>query len=552
MENQNNNPERNLPPNVPAINDTSKAATVIGQENAAGGQAQTSGNKTINNQSASSIDKVLAALTCQYFQSQDPQDEAEESDDIKAMYKVLSICANYELPVIFGKSEVTAKLYRLEITKSLLLAAKTENCNLACWHNGNYIYTGKNWHLLNREAIEPFLVEAAREMGVPDFFGKEAEFIKKLVDQFTLTAAINPNKKRNSKKICVNLKNGTLELLLRDNKITIRPHNPLDLMTYTLNTTYDDKAKAPMFLAFLDQVLPDEDSRKNLQEYMGSIFIPRDHLKLEKALMLFGKGANGKSVIFDIIYALLGSENVGTASLEALTDSKGYSRGKLAGQLVNYCTEIDKNQSSAMFKRLVSNEPIETRSPYEKPITITNYAKLIFNCNSLPKEVEQSDGYYRRFLILPMTVTISEKDQDKQLANKIIEGELPGVFNWIIDGMVRLLEQKNFTECKAAVDAVSLYREESDSVLYFLTHFSYTPSVSVTKPQNDLYKLYSAYCKTAGVMPTGLPSFGKRLTDQGYTRVRRNIGLVVYINTDPTGFQQLQKFIEPAKDTNIF
>lgn len=48
---------------------------------------------------------------------------------------------------------------------------------------------------------------------------------------------------------------------------------------------------------FLDRVLPDSVSQRVLQEFMGAIFIDRRKVKLEKMLILYGAGSNGKSVI---------------------------------------------------------------------------------------------------------------------------------------------------------------------------------------------------------------------------------------------------------------
>jgi hypothetical protein len=51
--------------------------------------------------------------------------------------------------------------------------------------------------------------------------------------------------------------------------------------------------------------------------------------------------------------------------------------------------------------------------PYGAPFTLKQCAKLIFNCNELPKEVEQTNAYFRRFLIIPFDITIpSEKQID--------------------------------------------------------------------------------------------------------------------------------------------
>ena len=173
-----------------------------------------------------------------------------------------------------------------------------------------------------------------------------------------------------------------------------------------------------MFEAYLNKVLPGDEGVKKqmiLAEYLGYLFIKTETLKLEQVLLLYGTGANGKSVFFDIVNALLGSENVSSYSLQNLTDDKcGYFRAMLANKLVNYTSEINGKLETAIFKQLVSGEPVEARLPYGEPFTLTNYAKLIFNCNELPKDVEQSTAYFRRFLIIPFDVTIPEAEQDKE------------------------------------------------------------------------------------------------------------------------------------------
>ena len=154
-------------------------------------------------------------------------------------------------------------------------------------------------------------------------------------------------------------------------------------------------------------------------------------------MLLYGTGANGKSVFFEVVNALLGSNNVSSYSLQSLTNENGYYRAMIANKLVNYASEINGKLETAIFKQLVSGEPVEARLPYGEPMTITNYAKLIFNCNELPKDVEQSNAYFRRFLIIPFDTTIPEQQQDKELSKKIISSELSGVFNWVLQGLNR-------------------------------------------------------------------------------------------------------------------
>ncbi|HJN05821.1 MAG TPA: DNA primase, partial [Bacteroidales bacterium] len=128
-----------------------------------------------------------------------------------------------------------------------------------------------------------------------------------------------------------------------------------------------------------------------------------------------------------------------------------------------------------------------------EPFMLTHYAKLIFNSNELPKDVEHTTAYFRRFLIIPFDVTIPEDEQDKQLHTKIIDSELSGVFNWVLDGLSRLLSQKRFTHCEAVKDAIELYKNQSDSAKMFLQEYDYSKSANESILIKELYIDYRAF-----------------------------------------------------------
>ena len=227
---------------------------------------------------------------------------------------------------------------------------------------------------------------------------------------------------------------------------------------------------------------------------------------------------------------MLGPENVSTYSLQSLTNESGYFRAKLANMLVNYASEINGNLETSIFKQLVSGEPVEARLPYGQPFTLTKYAKLIFNCNELPKDVEHSHAYFRRFLIVPFDVTIPESEQDKQLPQKIIRHELAGVFNWALQGLTRLLEKKQFTDCKAVQLAREQYEKESDSVRQFLDDNSYQKCSVDYLPIKEFFKEYRTFCSEDGITPVKKQNFIKRLKNLGVLLERKNIGNVAFVS----------------------
>ena len=429
--------------------------------------------------------------------------------------------------------------YSIVAIKQLLAAARYRGWDLG-YKNGQFFgYNGASWWEYDKTAINWLLYSGAMKMGVP-WKVLETKFCEMILEHFKVEAIIHPNDDWTSKDhVLVNFENGTYEITT--SKRGLREFNSRDNLHYQLPFSYDLNATAPLFNKFLDEVLPDKESQAVLAEFIGYVFTKT--LKIEKVLLLYGSGANGKSVFFEVINALLGRYNCSTYTLFSLTDEKGYARAKIANKLVNYCSEISSKMDTELFKMLASGEPIEARLPYQDPCNMEGYAKLIFNCNSLPKEVENNNAFFRRFLIIPFTQTIPEDKQDKELPRKIIASELPGVFNWVMDGLDRLLAQKKFSACSISAEAVEKYRKESDSVQVFLDEFNYTKSDTEYVKQYELHENYAKYCRRAGLMPLGIIKFGQRCEALGIHRKKLNIGMAVYLKTDPFGFTELLKMI---------
>lgn len=428
-----------------------------------------------------------------------------------------------------GKCKITNKHHLVLSIENVLQIAEKKRWGLCKNHDFIYLFNGTYWDELDKEAFQKFLGEAAEKIGVPVFSARYYQFREQLYKQFLSTAYLEP-KPSLPNRVLINLQNGTFEISPQGTQV--RPFDRSDFLTYQLPFAYNPQAKAPLFEAYLNRVLPDKERQKVLAEYLGFVFIKHgsNRLKEEKALILYGTGANGKSVFFEIVSALLGTANTSNYSLQSLTNDNGYFRAKLANKLVNYASEINGKLESSIFKQLVSGEPVEARLPYGEPFTLKQYAKLIFNCNELPKDVEHTNAYFRRFLIIPFDVTIPPHEQDKQLHTKIIENELSGVFNWVLNGLNRLLEQKRFTDCEAVKQAIEQYKSQSDSVKMFINENEYQNSPNHYKLIKELYIEYRSYCFEDGFKPVNKSNFIKRLSGFGVLVNRLNVGNVAYLS----------------------
>lgn len=122
----------------------------------------------------------------------------------------------------------------------------------------------------------------------------------------------------------INLKNGTF--VCENGSYEIRPFSPEDRLTYQLSLNMTLMQKRLSFCNFWMKLFRKRGKNGCCRIYR--LYFAK-HLRWEKCLVLLGSGANGKSVLIDIVTALLGAENVCHFSLNRLTEANGYYRAEL-------------------------------------------------------------------------------------------------------------------------------------------------------------------------------------------------------------------------------
>ena len=92
--------------------------------------------------------------------------------------------------------------------------------------------------------------------------------------------------------VLVTVLNGTVELLAR---VRLRGHRREDLLTRLAPVFFDEGARAPVFEAFLERIVPDAEVRAFLQRWFG--YCLTGDTSEQVVVMLWGKGSNGKSTL---------------------------------------------------------------------------------------------------------------------------------------------------------------------------------------------------------------------------------------------------------------
>lgn len=324
----------------------------------------------------------------------------------------------YEIP----KDRAVQKThYILAVSDQIVEIAQREKLNLVNNEGIVYIYDGICWRPLPKERFKLFIRRVALSMKIAKAMCIPYKFREEVYKQFCADAQL-PSPSKKERKTLINLMNGTLEVDAMG--FVLRQYSEDDFLTYVLPFSYDENAEATKWKSFLNEVLPDQQLQNILAELIASVF---SDINLEKIGVLYGSGANGKSVVGKVITAVLGSDNVTNFTFSSLTDDRSYTRAEIRNKLLNFSTETSLDINTANAKLLASREPVGAREIYGKPFIMTRYARLMFNTNVLPQTKENTDAYFRRFLIIPFEKRIPEEKQILDLHQQIINDELPGV-----------------------------------------------------------------------------------------------------------------------------
>jgi putative DNA primase/helicase len=315
------------------------------------------------------------------------------------------------------------------------------------------------------------------------------------------------------------LKNGTLDPVTRE----LLPHAPEHRRMCALDIAWDPAAKAKRFLEFLREIWGDEPDYAErvefLQEWLGYLLLPSN--RFERFLWLTGSGANGKSVLLEVMANLVGRENTTWAHLDRL--NRTAVRATLEGKMLNISTEMnaDGTLADGHLKSITSGEPVDAEPKYKDPYSFIPTVKLVAATNHLPRLKDTSGGFARRACILTFNKVFTSEQRDVNLG-QALTNELAGILAWSLEGLARLLERGRLVPPPSSDATVQDYRTEADSVSLF-NHECLDPCETGT-PVGTLYAIYREYCTTNGFQPTNAPIFGRRLSDAGVLVLRKSCG----------------------------
>lgn len=273
---------------------------------------------------------------------------------------------------------------------------------------------------------------------------------------------------------------------------------------------FSPDAKCERWKTVLDENMEGDEARINiLQEFAGYCLLAKQDEA--KFLILEGDGSNGKTVYLAGIEGILGFDNCSFVSLEMFGER--FQINSTLGKLANICGDVGELDKVAEghIKQFTDGNPMQFERKNASPFEAVPTAKLLLACNNLPRFSDKTDGIWRRIILVPWRVKVDPGKKVKGMKYAEFwreEGELPGMFAWALEGLVRLLAQGDFTKSDVCNRSLADYQQDSNPTRSFFAE-ALARNTGGSIPTAELYAEYRIWCEVNGYRPTSERTFGK-------------------------------------------
>lgn len=310
--------------------------------------------------------------------------------------------------------------------------------------------------------------------------------------------------------------NGVLEL--RSGKH--RKANRDDFIIKHLGAMFDGHADAPTWRRFLSDILPNNDLQAYVQEIIG--YALTGSTAVHAFWFLHGGGANGKSVLVDVVQNLLGTYSARAGERLFADSGRGDPPEKelaaLPGVRLLASSEVTEgmNLRCGVLKDLTGGDEVAARAVYGMPFSFRPTAKILIIGNHKPVIREGDGGIWRRVKLIPFSVTIPEEGRDPHLAEKL-KTELPGILNWALVGLKHWLARGRLEDPALVRAAGADYRTDMDALADFIEEHIQEALPEYLEPKIDVFRRYQSWADDEGIRRQfSQKQFTRRLGERGY------------------------------------
>lgn len=343
--------------------------------------------------------------------------------------------------------------------------------------------------------------------------------------------------------LAINCRNGTLKMRFDPRgepgkRFTTRlwPHDPSDRITRMAAVDFDPAATAPLFKGVLMDSLPDGEVKPGTGADSGQLereffhrwcgYSSTGRTEEQAFTLTQGRGRDGKSTLLDACREALGS--YGWACAPATFLEGGMRSGSDASpDLVALSGDTrfvvlsepprGAKLNEGLLKAWTGGAPIVARDLHGKPFNFRPRGHMTFECNAFPVARGDDDGIWRRVLTPQFRHQVPLDQVDRLLPDKIRDGELPGVLNWLVEGVGDWLERGGLDMPDTLKAVVEEFRRSSSPFGDWLRERCVTGNDAIGERElsGTLYDNFKKWFEDQGFeKPMSVRSFGDAMRDR--------------------------------------
>lgn len=364
---------------------------------------------------------------------------------------------------------------------------------------GYYVWTGRRWERSETKVRQEVhrmgaaLALAGRTQEAKGFLNTSR--IDALITELRAVPAVFVNASEfDARHDLLTVQNGTIDL--RTGRL--RGHDMADMITQFVDVHYDPHAQAPRWEGFLREIFPDHEDLPAYMQRLTGYGITGS--TAEQCFgVLWGKGANGKSVFMDTLTEIFGAVSQTTPFATFEEKPNGGIPNDLAAlrgaRLVRASEgEQGKPMAESVLKRATGSDMMSARFLRQEFFEFKPSFLLLMDTNHKPKFKGQDDGIWRRVKMIPFSRWFAPHERDHGLA-ATLRSEAEGILTWAVAGAVEWY-RAGLRDPDVIRDATTEYKETSDALAGFYPGVLVPSDNEEDKvPGADAFNSYLDWCE---------------------------------------------------------